>query len=100
MDSVPHLMRLRSGKRLVIVRGPRLDINVKAVSASLDRDPFFAKGHDGSRLAWRAVRLHHRCRPLSPAEAVNGRLGSIMHNQWDAAQGLAPGPLIERVVPA
>lgn len=72
-----------------------------AISTSLDRFSWFAAGDaDGAnrgRLCWHALRVHHRCRLLFPPEAACERLGSIMASLWHSSQGLAPGPLVDRV---
>ena len=58
-------------------------VDPSAISSSIDRNPYFARGPSArSECAWHAARLHHRCRSFGAAEAYCERIGSLMKAHW------------------
>ena len=74
--------------KLVCVQEILLELDGSAVSATIDENPFFARGtmlpstSTKAVCAWHAVRIHHHCRPMGASEACCERVGSIMNHFW------------------
>ena len=69
--------------KLVYVRAAKYELDPSLISASIDSDPYFALGKEGSGFpAWHAARLHHRCRSMGSSEAVCERIGSLLQRAW------------------
>ena len=95
--------------RLVYVVGPVRKPDERAISASLDANPYFSMGLSEAahqrgvaqmrgRAAWHCCRLHHHCRVVATPEACCERVGSTLEDTWSARRshgGL--GMLIDRV---
>ena len=83
-----------------MVLSVQYQVNVSAVSQSLDEHKFFAMAHFARQknVAWHCVRLHHACRVCDPPEAPCEHVGSLMHNSWNDAQNFSPGPLVDQVL--
>lgn len=77
-------------RKLVLIMKVNYATNFGAISASLDKYPFFSQAP-----AWHAARVHHACRVLDPPEAPCEHVGSLLHAGWNPAQGLAPRPLVD-----
>lgn len=90
--------RSQRGKLVVVVRMDS-KIDSSAVSEALDRFPYFSVGaSERAPSAYQAALFHHRYRLLFAPSAAVERLGSILHQQYDAVQGLAPAALVDRVL--
>ncbi len=85
--------------KLVVLLSASIRINGSAVSESIDRDKTLVFGSCPRALVvWHAARVHHRCRLLAVPTAACERLGSFLHQQWDAMQGTPATMLADRVL--
>ena len=89
-----HVSKRGKAGRLVQVLESLLEVDVAAVGASLDMCSDFALGKP---LLWHVVRLHHRCRMLSPPESPCERMGSYMSMLWHPEQHAGAGAIFDRV---
>jgi len=93
--------------KLVHVQERKYEVDVSAVSASLDGDPLFSRGPARAlnRAAagifagstWHAYRVHHRCRSMGSAEACCERVGSHMRKAWFSARHPTAARLMDSV---
>lgn len=84
--------------KLVRITAVHCEVDSSAVSAAIDEFSFFAIGAKPAHInAWKACRVHHRCRLLDVPESPCEHVGSIMHRAWDPSQAMAPGPMLDKV---
>ncbi len=85
--------------KLVMLLCSSVRIKAAAVSETIDRERRLVFGSSPqAQVVWHAARVHHRCRLLAVPTAACERLGSLLHQQWDAMQGLPAAMLADRVL--
>jgi hypothetical protein len=84
--------------KVVRVMAVERQIDVSAVSASIDTDPTITAPKLGQLIhCWHAARVHHRCRCFGSAESCCERWGSLLHQLFDTDNSLGAGRLVNRL---
>ena len=72
--------------KVLRVTGTVREVDVSAVSASIDSDEFFARGASSGaqrRSAWHCVKIHNHARTMNAVESANERVGSVMGGYYN-----------------
>jgi hypothetical protein len=88
---------------LVRVKAEVLELDLSAVSRSIDSDPFFSRdgpsaGRRYGSSAWHAVKVHNFCRPMGASEACCERVGSLMELAWSSRKKMTAAGLLDDVL--
>ena len=86
------------GKLVHVLR--RVDeVDMSAVSSSIDGDPWFAHDAEPRNRKWHVVRIHHRCRSMGSSEACCERVGSVMRQySWNPQRHTNGSVLMDNVL--